>query len=200
MAGSISRSIELVALALLLATPAAAQWYAGLELGVTHYGGAAHDTTSASSDGHPGGGAAVTLALERRWEGRWGATLRAGYANPGFAVAGNGLSFTDKTTGSLVEFAASLNTRVRGIGSSGAVWVAVGPALHLWDVTGQKRVRLGALGAAQYEWPIAQRFLGQIRFEGLLSPSWFDAADVPSGYVRRLTWRYGAGLAVRYRL
>jgi hypothetical protein len=122
------------------------------------------------------------------------------YANPGFAVAGHGVSVTDKTTGRLVEVTGLINTRVGGIGPSGAIRAELGPALHLWDFDGEFRARFGAVGAAAYEWPVSTRFTGAIRLEGILSPSWFNATDVPPEFERRVTWRYGVGLALRYRL
>jgi hypothetical protein len=39
-----------------------------------------------------------------------------------------------------------------------------------------------------------------VRLEGILSPSWFNATDVPPEFERRVTWRYGVGLGLRYRL
>lgn len=93
-----------------------------------------------------------------------------------------------------------MSTRVGGIGPSGAVRAELGPALHLWDYSGEMRTRLGVVGAAAYEWPIAKRFTGAVRLEGMVSPSWFDAADVPPDFERRVTWRYGVGLGLHYRL
>jgi hypothetical protein len=115
-------------------------------------------------------------------------------------VAGQGVSINDKTTGRLFEIASLLSTRVGGIGPSGAVRAEFGPALHLWDFDGAIRSRLGALGAAAYEWPVASRFTGAIRVEGAVSTSWFNAQEVAPEFQRRLTWRYGVGLGLRYRL
>jgi hypothetical protein len=106
----------------------------------------------------------------------------------------------DKTTGRLVESSLLISTRVGGIGPSGAVRIELGPALHLWDYSGEMRTRFGALGAAAYEWLISKRFVGAVRIEGAVSPSWFEAADVPPEFERRVTWRYGLGLGVHYRL
>jgi len=181
--------------------PLAAQWYVGLEASTNHYGGSAHDTSGShvTAEGRPGNGATVGLQLGRRWH-RLGVALRASYANAGFSVSGSGITVTDKTTGRLFEFSTLVSTRVGGIGSSGAVRAELGPALHLWDFSGEIRSRVGGLAAAVYEWPIAKRFTGAVRLEGMLSPSWFDAADVPPEFERRVTWRYGVGLGLGYRL
>jgi len=184
-----------------LIVPAAAQWSVALELATNTYRGATHDTSSShvASEGRPGGGAAVSLKVGRNWR-RAGAALRLSYSNPGFAVAGQGFSLTDKTTGRLLELSMLVNTRVGGIGPSGAVRVELGPALHLWDFDGEFRLRAGALGGVAYEWPVTNRLLGSVRLEGMLSPSWFNADDVPPEFERRATWRYGVGLGLSYRL
>jgi hypothetical protein len=178
-----------------------AQWHLGLEFAAQRYRGSAHDTSEGhvASDGRPGGGPALGLRISKTGR-RLGVGLRLAYANTGFAVSGNGVSIVDKTTGRHAEVAALMSTRVGGIGPSGAVWVELGPALHLWDFDGEFRTRTGAIGAAEYQWPVSSRFLGAIRVEGMLSPSWFDATDVPPEFERRVTCRYGAGLALRYRL
>ncbi len=184
-----------------LIVPAAAQWSVALELATSAYRGATHDTTSShvASEGRPGGGTAVSLKLGRNWR-RSGAALRLSYSNPGFAVAGHSVTLTDKTTGRLFEVSMLLNTRVGGIGPSGAVRAELGPALHLWNFNGEIRARFGTLGAIAYEWPVTNRLLGSVRLEGMLSPSWFNADDVPPEFERRATWRYGVGLGLSYRL
>ena len=115
-------------------------------------------------------------------------------------MAGKDIYVKDKTTGRLLEVASLVSTRVGGIGPSGAIRAELGPALHLWDYSGEIRTRMSALAGIAYEWPIATRFTGAIRFEGMLSPSWFDATDVPPEFERRVTWRYGVGFGLRYRL
>lgn len=173
----------------------------GLEVAAHSYRGASFDTSSSHviSEGRPGGGPAFAVLFGRHGR-RIGGALRLSYANPGFAVLGHGISLTDKTTGRLVELVSLISTQVGGIGPSGAIRAALGPALHLWDFDGEFRARVGAIGAAAYEWPVSSRFTGAVRLEGMLSPSWFNAADVPPEFERRVTWRYGVGLGLRYRL
>lgn len=178
--------------------PAAAQWYVGLELGAAHYGGSARDTSGNPHAG-PGGATTVGLRVERSI-GRLRGALRFSYSKPGFSVSGEGISITDKTAGQLIESAALVSFRVGGIGPSGAVRAELGPALHLWKFGEEIRARPGAVGAAAYEWPVTARFTGAIRVEGIMSPSWFDAADLPPEYERRVTLRYGVTLGLRYRL
>lgn len=178
----------------------AAQWYAGLEISATRYGGSSQDTTSthAASQGRPGDATALHLRVGRNW-GRYGIAARVARSKPGLAVIGQGLNVTDKTAGTLIEVAAIASARVGGIGPSGAVRMEFGPALHLWKF-GDVRSRVGANGAAVYEWLFAGRLTASVRLEGMLSKSWFDPGDVPPEYERRATWRYGLGLGLRYRL
>src|SRR4051812_23069463 len=180
---------------------AAAQWYVGVEISTTRYGGSSHDTsrTHAASHGHPGDATVWPLRLGKNWR-RYGLAFRAARSTPGLAVTGQGVNVTDKSAGSLSEVAAIGSVRVGGIGPSAAVRVELGPSLHVWNFSGEVRTRVGANGAALYEWLLAGRFTGTVRLEGVLSNSWFDAGDVPPEYERRVTWRYGVGLGLRYRL
>jgi len=180
---------------------AAAQWHLGLELANLKYHGSSRDTSASHviSEGGPAGGLALGITVGRSWR-RLSSTIRISYANAGFIVSGNDMSIIDKTTGTLAEAALLVGTRVGGIGSSGAIRVELGPALHLWDFAGEIRARAGALGALAYEWPVASRFGGAIRLEAGVSKSWFDADEVPPEFERRLTWRYGVSLGLNYRL
>ena len=182
-------------------SPLLGQWYVGVEFGVRAYRGSARDTSSThvASEGRPGGGTTVGISVSHNWT-RLGVAVRGSYSKPGFVVSGSGITVTDKTTGRLIEVASVVNTRVGGIGPSGAIRAELGPSLHLWDFNGEFTTRVGAVAAAAYEWSVSSRFMGAIRLEGMLSPSWFDATDVPPEFERRVTWRYGVGLGLRYRL
>ncbi len=141
----------------------------------------------------------LAIRVDRRL-GTLGLALRASLGTPGVAADGGSLRVTDRTTGQLIELATLVAVQVGGIGPSGALRAELGPALHLWDLDDEMRARLGALGALAYEWPVAQRFSGAIRLEGTVSKSWFKEGDLPAEYDRRLTWRYGVTLGLRYRL
>jgi len=180
------------------ARPTAAQWQIGLELTNSYYRGTATDT---SGDPHarPGDALTVGLRLDRSIK-NLRATFRLSYGKPGLSLTGQGLTITDRSAGQLIESAALLSFRVGGIGPSGAIRAELGPALHLWKVGDEIRSRVGALVATAYEWPVTGRCFGAVRFEGILSRSWFDAADLPPEYRRQVTWRYGWGVGLRYRL
>ena len=198
------RTRALAAILILLAAttvrPAAAQWRIGFDLATTQYRGSARDT-SGMPNVRPGDATSVALRVERRF-GQLSGVMRFSYGKPGLTFAGKGLTVTDKTSGQLLEAASLLGFHVArvGGGASGAVRAELGPTLHLWKFGDEIRLRVGAVGAAAYEWPVVGRFAGAIRLEGMLSPSWFDAADLPPEYERRVTWRYGVSLGLRYGL
>lgn len=179
--------------------PVIAQWRVGMELLNTSYRGSAVDT-SGNPHARPGDALTAGLRIERNM-GSVRAAVRLAYGKPGFSITGQGVSITDKTTGKVTEAAALLGFRVGGIGPSGAIRAELGPALHLWKMDdGDTRSRVGAQVAAFYEWPVSTRFMGMLRLEGALSKSWWDATDLPPEYRRQVTWRFGWGVGLRYRL
>ncbi len=182
----------------LAATPALAQWRIGTELMNSYYHGTAVDT-SGNPHARPGDGLAAAFRIERSIKSL-GAAVRLSYGKPGFSITGQGVTINDKTMNKLIEAAALLGFRVGGIGPSGAIRAELGPALHLWKVGDETRSRVGAVVGATYEWPVAGRLAGAVRVEGALSKSWFDATDLPPEYRRQVTWRFGWGAGLQYRL
>ena len=182
--------------------PAVAQgWNVGFEISTTHYRGSSHVAadTGGPTSLRPANATAFGVRVDHSIGGARLA-LQWSYARVGLSATAPGLTLTDNSVGTLFEGQLLANFQVVGIGSSGAVRLEVGPSLHLWKSDDATRSRVGAVTAAAYEWPVARRFSGAIRLEGILSKSWFDPGDLPSELERRATWRYGVGLGLRYRL
>lgn len=177
---------------------AVGQWRIGLELVNTYYRGSAVDT-SGTPHARPGNALMPTLQVDTRIKNALVA-VRLAYGNPGLSLTGEGLTITDGSHDELFEAMGTVGFRVGGLGSSGAIRIDVGPALHLWKVTNETRTRLAGLVAAAYEWPVSERFTGALRVESIFSKSWFDETDLPPEYRRQVTWRYGWGVGLRYRL
>ena len=195
--------VLLLALVAVTSTPAAAQWGVGFEISTTHFRGSSRATTDSSGPTtlRPANATTFGVRLDRMiGGGRVRLGLQASYAHVGLTAAAPDLTLTDNSVGQLFEAQLLVNFQVGGIGSSGAVKLELGPSLHLWKSDSETRSRAGAVAAAAYEWPVARRFSGAIRIEGILSKSWFDLGDLPSELERRVTWRYGVGLGLRYRL
>lgn len=195
------RLVVVTALVTLTVNVAPGQWTIGLEVGAARFGGSAHDTSNGNGppDWRPGDVPTIGLRLERG-VGRFGIGLKGSYGKPGLTATGEGLIITDKTSGELIELATLVAVRVGGIGPSGVVRAELGPALHLWKFGDDMHSRVSALGALAYEWPVAGRFSGAIRVEGMVSRSWFEEGDLPPAYDLRLTWRYGVTFGLRCRL
>jgi len=195
------RALAVAIVVVLPVTSAQAQWRIGLEIATARYGGSARDTSNGAGPPafRPGDPTMVVLRVEGVM-GRMGAAVRASIGTPGIAATGTSLTVRDKSSGQLIELATLVAVRVGGIGPSGAIRAEVGPALHLWKFGDDLRRRVGALGAAAYEWPVAGRFTGAIRLEATVSKSWFKEGDLPPAYDLRHTWRYGVTLGLRYRL
>ena len=184
-----------------IAVPVAAQWNVGLEINATHYRGSSRAANDSSGPTRVRPADATTFGVRvDRAIRRARLGLQVSYATVGLTASAPDLTLTDNSSGEVFEGQLLLNFQVVGIGSSGAVRMELGPSLHLWKAESENRSRAGAVAAAEYEWPIANRFSGAIRFEGVLSKSWFDPGDLPSESERRVTWRYGVGLGLRYRL
>ena len=184
-----------------IAVPVAAQWNVGLEINATHYRGSSRAATDSSGPTRVRPADATTFGVRvDRAIRRARLGLQVSYATVGLTASAPDLILTDNSSGEVFEGQLLLNFQVAGIGSSGAVKMELGPSLHLWKAESESRSRAGAVAAAAYEWPVANRFSGAIRLEGMLSKSWFDPGDLPSELERRVTWRYGVGLGLRYRL
>ena len=121
-------SIVLV-VATLSARSAATQWYVGLELGVAHYHGTAHDTSNGGGPDtfRPGDATSIGVRLGRQM-GRIGLAMRATYGIPGIGAAGQDLTITDRSTGALIEVAPVVAVRLTSAGRGSAVRAEIGRA------------------------------------------------------------------------
>ncbi|MGH7672207.1 MAG: hypothetical protein ACREMC_04860 [Gemmatimonadales bacterium] len=176
-----------------------AQWHLGLELGSVQYRGATRDTSASAAGTHVRPDHATTLGVRvgRRFA-RVDVALRALLGTPGIAGSAPGLTFTDRTTGHLLEIVPLVGVRVARVSRDGVVRLEGGPAVDVWDIDGEMRARTVVLGALAYEWPVAGRFMGSVRAEGTLGGSVFDADELPPQLEPRPTWRYGVTLGLRY--
>jgi hypothetical protein len=179
---------------------ATAQWQVGVEVATVEFRGASRDT-SASPGATLRPDHATTYAVRvGRIFGAWSAALRASVGTPGVAGAAPKLTFTDRSTGRLIEIAPLAGRRVAAVGAEGVVRIEAGPAVDLWNINGEVRSRLAGLAAIAYEWHVAGRVMSTVRIESTLGSSVYNAAELPSQLERRPTWRYGMSLGLRYRL
>ncbi len=179
---------------------AASQWHVGFEFATVEFRGATRDTSSSPGASlRPDHAMMYGIRLGRAF-GSWSAAVRASLGTPGVAGVAHEVTFTDRTTGRLLEIVPLVGVRAAALGPEGVVRIEAGPAVDLWDIDGEIRSRLVGLTAVAYEWHVAGRMTGAARVENTLGSSIFDAAELPSQLERRPTWRYGMSVGLRYRL
>ncbi len=179
---------------------ATAQWHVGVEVATVEFRGATRDTSaSPGATLRPDHAAMYGIRVGRTF-GAWSAALRASVGTPGVAGVAPKITFTDRSTGRLIEIVPLVGVRAAALGAEGAVRIEAGPAMDLWDINGEIRSRLAGLAAVAYEWHVAGRVGGAVRFESTLGSSILDAAELPSQLERRPTWRYGMSFGLTYRL
>jgi hypothetical protein len=176
-----------------------AQWEVGLRVGIARYFGATRSasgnpndgavrpfrpTTVGAQIGHNWGGVRVEMAFE--------------YGAPGLAVEvpGGKLIAPDEATYYALE--PEVTVRMVRLGT-GVVRAGAAPVLTLWNVSGfDQRFLVGGEAVATYEWPVVAHLVGAIRLGLSLSPSVFQASDVPPDFERRMMVRPSISFGVRY--
>jgi len=170
----------------------AAQWQVGIEVAATRYGArrmihrAAMLLPTAARHTPP-----ISARIGRNWR-----SVRrcapASYANRDWPSPGK--RQPDRQDNGIVRSSPSWHP----VEGSGEQAVRLSWAALTCGNLDAHASRVGALGAAAYEWPVAA-VLGTVRLEGVLSRSWFDPGDTrPNSSASHLALRRGLGL--RYRL
>lgn len=190
--------LSLLLQAILPAT-ATAQWSLAPEVGTVGFGRSARDT-SAGLDLGPANTTAFGLGFSH-YRGRLGITLRLRYAKSGLAATDGDITVIDEHTFTLYDLSPVASWRLSRVGPGAVLQAELGPVLSVWKATtGETRTRAGASAALMLRVDVAPRYSLAIRCEGGISPSVFDAVDLPSSMVRRTSWRRGVVIEVGRRL
>jgi len=191
------RTCIVVSLALAaLAAPLPGQWSLTPEIGLTSFSGSGRD----SSGLRMGPTRATALALRFGWASpRLGFGVRVLTGSSGLGASDGRFTVIQEHQVRLIELAGLAAWRVARIGTASHLGLEAGPALALWaPAEASSRSRLGAVVAAVWAFPVSGRLDAAVRFEAALTPSLFDAADLPPGATRRATWRRGVALALAW--
>ena len=122
-------------------------WYLGGGVEAVRFG---HVAVGAAAPGvaaevRPSGRPSVHLTVGRKY-GAWSLDLEAGWAGGHIEAGNDAISIQDRTSDvSRYRLAIGIARRVAAAGS-GAIAIALAPALDLWAVDGESRVRAGAEG------------------------------------------------------
>lgn len=190
-----------IALLLAFAAPApglAGQWSLAPEVGVTAFSGSGRDSGGLRVG--PTRATAVALRFGRE-SPHVGFGVRVLTGASGFGASDGDLTVIQEHQLRLIEVAGLVAWRVARVGTSSRLGIEAGPALDIWaPQQASTRTRLGAVLAVVWAFPVTPRLDAAVRLEGALTPSLFDAADLPSGAERRSTWRRGVSFALSRRL
>jgi hypothetical protein len=187
----------------LFASPAlAAQWSAGVEVGMLRFSGTSIDTTPGdTARARPSPSTSYAVRVERRI-GRIGVGIGFLYSQGGVGV-GNA-TVTVEETGDLkiYEIAPEISLLIARPGPGGALRVHVGPIFDRWRLKYEEenRDRVGGRAALGLDWSLGGRFCGSLLGEAVVSPGVFSPEDLPPGFARRTTWRRGVSAGARVRL
>lgn len=190
-------------LALLLVCAATApalpgQWSLTPELGLIAFSGSGRDSGGLRVG--PTRATAVALRIGRE-SPHVGFGVRVLTGSTGFGATDGEITVIQEHQLRLIEVAGLVAWRVARVGTSSRLGIEAGPALDIWaPEQASTRTRLGAVLAVAWTFPVTPRLDAAVRLEGALTPSLFDAADLPGGAERRNTWRRGVSLALSRRL
>ena len=188
----------LLLLGVALPNGVAAQWSIAPELGVQSFGRSARDT-AAGLDLGPTGGTAIGFRFARTGR-RIGIALRFRYGTSGLAATDGNLTVTQEHAFKLYDLSSMAFWRLARLGAGTTVQIEAGPVLSIWKAKGgESRTRVGASAALALRIAMGPRYAAAMRVEGGLSPSLFDAADVPAGIERRAAWRRGVAIEIGRR-
>lgn len=187
---------------LFAAAPLAAQWSAGVEVGMLKFWGSSIDTSTPGDPTRARPSPSTTYAVRvQRYFGAAGVGIRLLYSSGGVGVENGSVSVEEKGVLKLAEVAPEASLRVAEPGPGGALRLHAGPVIGRWspkDVP--RRTRVGARAAISLDWPLAGRWTGTLEAGVAMSSSVFLNDEVPEGYVLRAMWRRALSAGIQVRL
>lgn len=174
------------------------QWLVGADVAALRFAAVAEETSSGGQWTTLTASTAAALRVERQF-----ARVRLGlgimHARSGLAIGDRDLVVEARNVFRLWEFAPEVAARIAGAGSQPTVWLHAGPLLDVWLPEGDEtRSRAGAHAGASLTFPLLRRVSGTVRVVGSVTPSVFDADELPVGFERRSTRRFEVALGARY--
>ena len=187
----------------LLAAPAlAAQWSAGVDVGMLRFSGTSIDTMPGdTARARPSPSTSYTVRVERR-VGRIGVGIGFLYSQGGVGVGNATVTVEEAGDLKFYEIAPEISLLIARQGPGGALRVHVGPIFDRWRLKYEEetRHRTGGRAALGLDWSLGGRFSGSLLGEAVVSPGVFSPEDLPPGFARRTTWRRAASTGIRVRL
>lgn len=181
----------------------AAQWSAGVEVGILRFWGTAIDTVTPTDPprARPSPSTSYAVRVQRRF-GRVGVGIGFLYSKSGAGVENETVAIEETGLVKLYEVAPEISFLVARPGPGGSLLVHVGPLYERWWLRYEEdtRRRVGARAAVGLDWPLGGRWSGTLTGEAAVSAGVFSAEDLPSEFARRATWRRALSAGIQVRL
>ena len=184
------------------AAPLAAQWSAGVEVGMLRFWGTSIDTVTPGDPtrARPSPSTSFSVKVQRDF-GRVGVGIGVLYSKGGAGVENATVAVEEKNLIKVYEVAPEVSFRVARLGPGGALRLHVGPSYDRWSLTdGSDTRRIGARAAVAVDWSLGGRFIGTLQGGAAVSAGVFGREDLPFEFARRATWRRSVSTGVRLRL
>lgn len=192
---------QLLGLALLALPPVAAgQWRVGAELGLERFGGTSRDTSGATANGayRPRIPAMFGVRIERKVRS---VTLgvAVSYASAALSLDTDGPTLFVRGSMTQVRLTPEIGGTVARLSSGAAVVARAGPLVEGWTLEGEEpRWRAGGHVGLALDFPLARRLAGLVTVRLGVTPSVFEAGELPPEFERRTSWRTAVALGLRY--
>jgi hypothetical protein len=184
------------------AAPLAAQWSAGVEVGMLRFWGTSIDTVTPGDPTRARPSPSTSFSVKVQRDFGWvGVGIGVLYSKGGAGVENATVAVEEKNLIKVYEVAPEVSFRITMPGAGGALRLRVGPLFDRWSFTGGDgtRRRVGARAAVSLDWPLGGRWTGSLQGGAAVSTSVFNVEDLPPEFGRQVTWRraVSAGLQVR---
>ena len=194
--------IAALAVWLCAATPLAAQWSVGAEVGMLGFGGTSIDTSTPNDPPRlrPSPSTTYGVRVQRRF-GKVGLGIGGLYSKGGVGAENGSVAVEQKGMLRLYEVAPEASLLVARPGPGGAFRLHLGPLIDWWSPSGAPhRTRVGVRAAVSLDWPLAGRWTGTFGAGVALSSSVLLSEEVPAGYVLRAMWHRALSAGIEMRL
>jgi hypothetical protein len=179
---------------------AAAQWGLGLEVGQSRFSGTSQDTSAATVNGRfePYVPTLVGITIDRRLR-RLTLGLRLTYASAALALETDGPTVFQRASMLHAQAAPEIAWAVALLATGVRLSLHAGPLIEVWTLEGEEtRSRLGGQVAGSLDCRLGGRFTSAVTVRLGVTPSVFQAGELPVEFVRRASWRTSVAFGLRY--
>jgi hypothetical protein len=184
----------------MMASPALAQWTAGVEVGANRYWGGSIELGGEGRSFRPYRPTTVGIGLERSGKSL-SLGLQVHYSQAGLGLEGEGAAAIVEGVFEVLSVSPELVRRLVTIGPLTELRLHAGPLFEVWDIIDEEtKLRVGAETALSLDIPLGGRFGGSLRAGVAVTPSVFAEGQLGSAFEPRALWSRRFALGLHYRL